>query len=184
MHSIIYLITLVISMIILFAVNYNEYDELPCEYLDSINITGGTLQADESIVFNGITFTNDQYTRVDFILKNGQTRETVKPYYRGCVCNRKSCVRLCCPLGSFYKNGSCQSHHQVRHLKTQVLDEVHMQTKSMILDNHFAYVNDRPCNQRYLADPTFQITHVKYPIRSDYAKSVLFLMTLFNLFLP
>lgn len=169
MHSIIYLITLVIGVIVLFAVNYNEYDELPCEYLDSINITGGMLQADESIVFNGITFSKDQYTRVDFILKNGQTREIVKPYYRGCVCNRKSCVRLCCPLGSFYKNGSCQSHQQVRLLKTQVLDE-HMQTKSMILDNHFAYVNDRPCNQRYLADSTFQITYVKYPIRSDYAK--------------
>lgn len=162
MHVIIYVITFVISVIVLISVvSYtNKYDELPCQYLDSINTTDGMQQTDGSITFDGMTFTKDQYAQVDYILENGVTRQLVKPYIRGCVCNTRSCVRLCCPLGSFYgRNGSCHRHNDVRLLESEVLDD-NMQTKSMVLDSHFAYVNDRPCTQRYLADE-FQITNVK-----------------------
>lgn len=160
MHLGIYLIALVIGIIVLLLlIHSNENDDrLPCQYLDSINITDGIRQPDDSIQFNGMTFTKDQYARVDYVLENGTTYRMVAPYIRGCVCSLKSCVRLCCPLGSYYQNRSCHRHNDVRHLETQILDE-NKQTKSIVLDSRFAYVSDRSCNRRYIADE-FQIVHV------------------------
>lgn len=145
----------------------NKRNQLPCEYLDSLNITDGIRHTDGSIEFNGMIFTQDQYARIDYVLENGMTHKIVQPYVRGCVCRMKTCVRLCCPYGSFYDyvNRTCHPHdsERVRRLKTDVLDE-HKQTKSIILDHHFAYVNDRSCHQRYLVDD-YQIIYVRTDFR-------------------
>lgn len=158
MHSAICIIIFVIGIVII--LNANERNQLPCKYLDSINITDGIRQADDSIELNGMVFTKDQYAHIDFVLENGVTHQIVPPYMRGCVCRMKSCVRLCCPLGSFYQNRSCHRHNNhVQRLEATVLDE-HKHTKTIILDNHFAYVNDRSCRQRYIADE-YQMIYVR-----------------------
>lgn len=74
--------------------------ELPCHFFDSINITDGTLHPNKSITFDGIEFPPDQYAKVNHYLDNELERQIVKPYVRGCVCNIRSCIRLCCPFGS------------------------------------------------------------------------------------
>lgn len=163
MHLAIYISVFVIGIIIV--LNSNERAQLPCKYLDSINITDGVRQTDDSIVFNGMVFTKNQYARIDYVLENGMTHKIVQPYVRGCVCQKKSCVRLCCPYGEFYANRSCHRHnseHSVRRLETAILDE-DKQTKSIVLDHHFAYVNDRPCHQRYIAEE-YQMIYVRIDI--------------------
>lgn len=128
--------------------------ELSCHYLDSVNITDGTLQADASIIFNGVIFEKANYAVVDYILQNGTTRQTVNPYIRGCVCTLKSCVRLCCPLGFYYENRQCHPHKYAKSFEREVLDE------NLSLDDHFVYVSDRSCSRYYTADE-FQIIHVR-----------------------
>lgn len=134
--------------------------ELSCHYLDSVNITEGTLRADKSIVFNGVIFEKDNYAVIDYILQNGTTRKTVSPYIRGCVCTLKSCVRLCCPLGFYYENRQCHPHKYAKSFEREVLDE-NLNSQKMTLDDHFVYVSDRSCSRYYTADE-FQIIHVRF----------------------
>lgn len=139
--------------------------ELPCRFLDSIDITDGALQNDKSIVFNNITYTKDQYATINYIMENGTNRIAVDPYIRGCICNRKACIRLCCPHGTFVdttiKQGKkCRNDEAAKELEAQIIDE-HNQVKTVILDDYFAYVDDRPCSKFYLAE-AYKIMHVRY----------------------
>lgn len=171
MHRHIKWIPLVVIVIILIAgvvyltVNLRSGHKLPCDYLDSINITDGKLQPDSSIIYNGMKFSKDQYFDVNYVLRNG-TKDHVSvqtPYRRGCLCNRKPCVRLCCPAGVFYDNVKfkCQRHTNdlAKLLEHDVLDK-HNDTENWVLNDHFAFVYDKPCQGMFIADDGYDITYV------------------------
>lgn len=137
--------------------------DLPCHFLDSINITSGTLQPNNSILFNGNQFSHDHYALVDYILKSGEKRVPVAPHYRGCLCDFKPCIRFCCPFGSIAVNKNktkkCQPHEAARHLESEIFDH-NNEAKLVRFDEHFGIVDDRPCKISYSADEPFQISHV------------------------
>lgn len=153
--------------------------ELPCQYLDSINITDGITQSDESILFDNNKFTKDQYSVIDYILENGTVHVTVKPYLRGCLCNTKPCIRLCCPFGSFFdrtmkEKKKCRRHEVATQFPSQIQAE-NDDTKQMLLNHSFRYVDDRPC-PNFFAVRDFKITqvikiHIKF---INYIKSTFF----------
>lgn len=137
--------------------------DLPCKFLDSINITAGAKQANGSMLFDGILFSKDEIAEVDYSLENGKEHISVKPHIRGCLCqDNRPCFRLCCPHGSFtqYGNGSrsCLFHESAYNLEHEILDE-NNQTKTVKLHEHFKYVDHRPCKELYYADE-YHITHV------------------------
>lgn len=137
--------------------------DLPCQFLDSINITDGIRQSDKSIIYNNMTFEQDQYAKINYIIENGITRVAVDPYIRGCVCNYKPCIRLCCPYGTFVdttvKQGrKCRSNDAARNFEVEILDP-NDKPEKVILDHFFAYVDDRPCNKFYRA-VDYHIKHV------------------------
>lgn len=153
-------------LVILLLVNeITGLEELPCHFLDSINITGGVLNADKSILFGKILYPPSQYATIDYILEEGIEPVTVDSYIRGCVCNIKPCLRLCCPLGSIQSmkdNGSvvCQNHDTAKNFKAEVLHE-NNETKILHLDQYFGYVEGRPCKFEYTIDDNHTITHVR-----------------------
>lgn len=109
--------------------------KLPCDYLDSINITNGIRHENKSISFEGVEYTNHLYAEVDFVIENRANeslRVPVQPYLRGCLCKIKKCIRLCCPIDHYYNNSSgiCFRNESA---------------KKMVLDDHFAYVHEEPC---------------------------------------
>lgn len=131
------------------ALYINNNNALPCDFQDSVNITNGVLQTDGAIIFDGTKYPKEQYSNMDFILINGTTRATVDPHLRGCPCNVKPCIRLCCPLGSFVNMSSlkrgtilqqipCYNHDAARHYESEILDQ-NNQTKMLQLDEHFSY---------------------------------------------
>lgn len=139
--------------------------ELPCQYLDSVNITAGAQQKDGSIMYNGIRFTKDQYTKINYILENGHERVTVPPYLRGCLCNHRACIRLCCPVGSFFdpeitEGRKCRRNESAHQFESDVFDVKRNKVDRVILDQHFAYVDDKPCNRVYLAGG-YNLTNVR-----------------------
>lgn len=69
-------------------------NELPCQFIDSIDISEGALQPNQSIVYDGVEFTPADYAEVDYDLINGVERISTQPYARGCLCNRKPCIRV------------------------------------------------------------------------------------------
>lgn len=137
---------------------------LPCNFIDSINITDGILQSNKSILFNGILFPKDQYAKVNYNKRNGNSAITiVEPYIRGCPCNIKECIRLCCPFGSFVDsmtfNGefTCNKNEAAKNIKSEILLD-NNQTIILDLPQHFSFI-DRACKRHFYADD-FQITQV------------------------
>ncbi|XP_055301255.1 G-protein coupled receptor Mth2-like [Sitodiplosis mosellana] len=63
-------------------------DRLPCNQIDSINITSGTLNADKSITFNGRNYLPNRYAPP---VKNGNIVFDT----RGCLCDQMKCIRYC-----------------------------------------------------------------------------------------
>lgn len=123
-------------------------NKLACDFQDSINITNGHLQPDGALVFDGIKYEKDQIATVNYRLINGSNR--TQSYLRGCPCNIKPCIRLCCPLGSFFnmsqlKRGTilqqipCYNHQAAKNFESQVIDQQN-HSKVIRLDENFFYV--------------------------------------------
>lgn len=132
--------------------------ELPCNFMDSINITDGTTQHNKSIIFNGITFSEHQYAYVHET-KSNQT------YPRGCLCDMKPCLRLCCPYGSIFErsaNGmsSCRNHEAAAQFENEIYAE-DPNAKNLLVNHHFGYVDDRPCKDLYSISE-YKITKVNW----------------------
>lgn len=161
------LIAIGIAITLIGLCDANGSKELPCRYLDSVNITDGIRYSNGSIVSNGVTFHEHQYAEVNFIVENADEKVTVDPHIRGCLCSIKSCARLCCPYGSYmmFSKGKpkCAPHEAAKQLEKEVLHEDNS-TKLLKLDQHFAFINHMPCEHFFYDD--FNLTHV----RSDTAQ--------------
>lgn len=141
--------------IVLTFVNWNNgfflnTHELPCDFEDSINITDGIVLTDGSILHNGIKYTKQQSNTVNYRLVNNMKRIKVDAHVRGCPCNVKPCLRLCCPLGLFVNTGElkrgtilqeipCYHHQAAKNYQSDVFDRNTHQSQLQILDQHFSY---------------------------------------------
>lgn len=157
-------ISALITTIVILIVDVQKSRKLPCDYADSINITGGTYHSDKSIIFNGVKYPRNQYFNITYTLNNGEKTPTAKPYRRGCVCNiGLHCIRLCCPARVFYDNERLKCHNQTHEAATQL--EHQILTKNNVkmkwtLDKHFAYIYEKPCKRMFIADENYYITQV------------------------
>lgn len=151
-----------ITGIIIFTLKFRP-NNLPCDFFDSINITDGALHSDLSITYDNITFQKNQYAKIDYILEGETKTHTSMPYLRGCICNIKPCMRLCCPSQVLFDENTLkctnQTHAAAKLFESDVIDE-HNHTQKWILDHHFAYVHDKPCDKKYFAEGVYNITHV------------------------
>lgn len=137
-------------------------NELPCPFSDSVNITEGALQPNQSIIYDGVEFTTADYARVDYILDIGVERISAESHIRGCLCNRKPCIRLCCPYGQVLsvRNATrlCVAHDG---FEAELLHQ-NFTNEPTKLGEQFSFVAGRQCEHMYMADDDIQITHVPY----------------------
>lgn len=114
--------------------------ELPCKYSDSINITGGDHHDNGRIVFESTEFRQEHYTTINYIIESGEN-VTVKTYDRGCICNIKKCIRLCCPIGSSVHDGGFCNHD-----KPITIEEINQEVQAHKINSSdesiFEYVVD------------------------------------------
>lgn len=155
--------TIFIVMIILKSIRAFLIGEmLPCHFLDSIDITDGTLQPDNSVLFNGIEFPKGHYATVNHI-SEGKERVFEEPHMRGCPCFDRPCLRLCCPYGQFVESMEyeeetiCREDKLAKNFQAHVTNE---QNRSDIisLHQHFGFVH-RICKTHYMLD-NYTITNV------------------------
>lgn len=131
--------------------------QLPCHLYDSINITGGIPHANQSITFNNMIFPFDQYATVEFAL-NGELKPVrTEPHTRGCPCNLRTCIRLCCPYGSFVERIGfedykifCEENPAAKNLQIEMLDTDN-QTVTVNIDQYYGYV-DNLCTAFYIPE--------------------------------
>lgn len=139
--------------------------ELSCRFIESVNITDGALQPNQSIIYDGVEFTTDDYAQVDYVLNYGEQHVSAEPHIRGCLCNRKKCIRLCCPYGQVMRvqNGtkSCVGHDKASSLHTEILHQDN-ENEPAKFGGRFSFVDDRPCEKFYMADDdAIEMTHVR-----------------------
>lgn len=143
--------------------------ELPCEFADSINITGGTTLPNGSVLFDGIKYSKKNFDTFYSTL-NRTKLIAVNAHLRGCPCNIKPCLRLCCPLGSFVnsvelKRGTilqkipCYRHEAAKNYQSEIFDQNTNQSEIQILDKHFSYVT-LLTSRKFYKLKNYQITNV------------------------
>lgn len=138
-----------------FVISTGSATELPCDFYDSINITGGIQHTNQSITFNGIEYASKQYAPLNYDFVNG-TQVRVKTYLRGCSCEIKTCVRLCCPFGTYvsfeFQSSaikSCDKDEAAKQFNIKMMD-----INDDVIDvssDHLSYV-DGLCVKQYFGD--------------------------------
>lgn len=126
--------------------------KLPCHLFESINITDGTRLPNKSnIIFEGIVFPRRQYAVVSYVRENGDIKR-VAPYIRGCLCNVKSCFRLCCSnelLDEASMDERC--NEELTQLEGEVIEDSGKYI-NLVLDNKSIQFNNRTCKQFYVSE--------------------------------
>lgn len=134
----------------------------PCNFLDSVNITDGVNQSNESIIFDGTKYPKEQYTSWDYIIENG-VRRPVQTHIRGCICNLMPCIRLCCPFGSFHEidndNHECNVNEKAKDFLGEIIDPSNGANYAK-LNQRFGIVDLLPCKSVFPAAGVFYVTRV------------------------
>lgn len=141
---------------------------LPCDFLDSMNISDGALGSNRTIIYKDLEFPLDQYARINYTFINGVERISVAPYIRGCVCNRKPCIRLCCPFGSIQvKSRQCQPNEVAKSMKVFSEKNHNAYTAANVTNieavPQFTFIHDYPCKRLYLIKSDYIIQAVCIP---------------------
>lgn len=138
--------------------------KLPCDFLDTINITDGTYFPNKSIVFNGVEFRKELYAKINFVDLRTHKIITVDPHIRGCLCSIRPCLRFCCPEGTFLEfsgeNGKCSPKNVTTQIHSLNVLNPNNKTKPVKMEDHFGVVHNFPCKKIFLPSQQFQITHV------------------------
>lgn len=126
--------------------------QLNCDFLDSINITDGVSLPNKSILFNDMEFQPHHYAEIDHFVSN-ETKTEVPKHIRGCPCHIRSCVRLCCPYGTFADedNVVCEKDEGFKNVTYDVHFGNNGENKTIKLAEHFGFVG-KICDDLYYAD--------------------------------
>lgn len=120
--------------------------DLPCDFLDSIDINGGEYLSNRTFVYKDMEFPIGQYAKINYTIDNGIERTSVAPYMRGCLCNRRPCIRLCCPFGYIQVTSrQCQPNEAANSIKI-IADQNQTAEMQKYIDQ-FVYIHGYPCKR-------------------------------------
>lgn len=132
----------------LLGVTFANKSKNPCTFHMGVNITGGLLLADGSIIHDGLVYPANLH------YEHGNGSDV---HRRGCICLVKPCFRKCCPLGLTLKNKACvpSSDPLVVNFKPPIYDIEKVTTNHLNATDHFGLVYGNPCvdGLRYLMNP-------------------------------
>lgn len=133
----------------------STYDNVnvPCSFRDSINITDGYRDSDDSILFDGLLFRSNDYGSYNYEFINDTVRRAIQPHLRGCICRLKDCVRMCCPRGQHYNESKCNVDEKFANINIDILESDNSTTSAINLFDTFAHINGRPCGGIFELEP-------------------------------
>ena len=139
------------SIGLVICVEYLPKDNLvPCKFFSTANITEGKKQPNGSIIYNNVEYLEHQYADYNYHIINVDVRVLVPEHTRGCLCEMKDCIRVCCGYGKVFKNQSC------------VEDDLHDVLFNLSIDlkgyENFGYIDGFPCTTVFERVPESEIT--------------------------
>lgn len=127
------------------ALNYG-----PCNFMDTVNITGGWKDMNNNYHYDGLIFKYGTYAEYDFIFINLTDKIWTEKHTRGCICDYRPCIRTCCTLDD-------SSDLKKNCLKTDVLQNVPVEdgdAKNISLfTKEFGVLMGKPCAEMYKLEP-------------------------------
>ncbi|KAH8320822.1 hypothetical protein KR067_010696 [Drosophila pandora] len=72
-----------------------------CHFYDTVNLTSSQKFENGSYFYQGVEITPNRTGEYSHVLLPDGDREPVKSHWRGCVCQLKTCIRLCCPPNQY-----------------------------------------------------------------------------------
>lgn len=137
--------------------------ELPCNFHQSVNISGGIEFPNGSIFHEGHEYSIENYGIVQEIILPDYSIKSVKEHIRGCYCLLKSakpCVPFCCPPGFIRKgdhSSDCKpSNHEV-FLKANNTEK----GKNIRVKDEFTIIYKEQCEAYLLEDDMESSEHWK-----------------------
>lgn len=135
--------------------------DLPCDFLNSMNISGGVTLTNGTVVYNDLEFPVGQYVRINYTFDSVMERVTVAPYMRGCICNREPCIRLCCPFGSVQvKSRQCEENDAAKSIEVFAEKFHNKSTTNIEPIRNFTFIQDYPCKRLHLINAEYIIMPV------------------------
>ncbi|XP_065360014.1 G-protein coupled receptor Mth2-like [Calliphora vicina] len=75
-----------------------------CPFENTVNLTDQHKYENGSYVYEGILIPPEKQQLYDYHLKFLKARETVPEHLRGCVCEDRPCVKLCCKVDEYFED--------------------------------------------------------------------------------
>lgn len=117
----------------------------PCNFMDTVNISGGYKDSDKRYHYQGIAFEFGTYGEYNYVVKNLSEKVTVEPHMRGCICQYKPCVRLCCQG----LDKMCVKSDTLRNVPLPDAEERNIDLNG----NEFGILVGKPCAEMYKLEP-------------------------------
>ncbi|XP_033240601.1 G-protein coupled receptor Mth-like [Drosophila pseudoobscura] len=91
-----------------------ENETIPdCDYFDTVNVTGSQRLVNGSYLYQGVVIPAELTAEFDYRVLPDDSTEPVERHLRGCVCQLRPCLRLCCHHSQLMANGQCSGSIEV-----------------------------------------------------------------------
>ncbi|XP_055619906.1 G-protein coupled receptor Mth2-like isoform X2 [Toxorhynchites rutilus septentrionalis] len=146
----------VCSLLAVFSVKYIVCDSLPCDFLDSVNITSGVRDAMGNIVHNNILYKPKYYRVIDYYYEDFSQKKFVGEYIRGCPCAVRLCVRMCCPHKHVFYGKQCVPSDEPLEVvvnTTLYNSQRNYELVDLAQNPMYGFLYGKPCQFVYRLDP-------------------------------
>lgn len=150
-------------------INYFEIskNDKPCSFYDTVNITDGIPDNNNSISFGGILYSRDQYKIYDYVYRGFDFKREVVEHVRGCICQQRICIRSCCPKGFVFNGEKCErADYEVINFNVAIEHLAGIKIFNLIDNDEYALTYFRTCDG-FLLDPHNEVNDKWLLVRHD-----------------
>lgn len=138
-------LSLVVLMLTIGSSSSNVLNNGPCNFLDTVNITGGYKDNEKRFHYKDVIFEFGTYGEYDYIIENFTIKISVEPHIRGCICRYKNCIRICCKED----REICVKSDTLYKIPLPDGDERNLDLNS----NEYGVLIGKPCQEMYRLEP-------------------------------
>ncbi|XP_017843857.1 G-protein coupled receptor Mth2 isoform X2 [Drosophila busckii] len=144
-----------------YAFNEERYHErnglhTRCSFFDTVDLTNSTSFPNGSYEYAGVIIPSHYVGTYDYVYKNLGDRYDVAPHKRGCICELKPCINMCCPWGEIYSKNRCVKDNNTQQAWPEPMINVTLRNgsvESVDIYKQFVVQSFRPCTEMYSLAP-------------------------------
>lgn len=134
-----------------------------CDYFDTVDLTNSVPFENGSYLYDGILIPNERVGKYATATFFNDEKQEVAEHTRGCVCQDKPCIRMCCPLGQVLVRGQRRCEDAAYWLKSETLFNITLKNGISIKKDiqEYTLLKDLPipCENHLYLDTAWNPTH-------------------------